>query len=82
MQTVSPALNFRSAASYLRCSTFTSHAGSKSSRLIANNKTLTLEQRKERDEAFRKRKTEWKRRQGVRHNLASTNTAFTPNFLG
>jgi hypothetical protein len=80
MQTISPGLNFRAAASYLRpYSTFTSHAGSKSSRLIANNKTLTLELRKEQDEAFRKRKTEWKRRQGVRHNLASTNTTFTPD---
>ena len=78
MQTISPALEFR-AASYLRLySTFTSHAGSKSARLIANNKTVTLEQRKEREEAFRKRKTEWKRRQGVRHNLVSTNTTFTP----
>lgn len=79
MQTI-PALKIRAAASYLRLySTFKSHAGSKSSRLIANNKTLSLEQQKERDEAFRKRKTEWKRRQGVRHNLASTYTVFTPD---
>jgi len=66
---------------YLRLySTRTAHAGSKSSRLTPDKNFLTLEQRKEREEAFRRRKTEWKRRQGVRrHNLVSTDPTFTPD---
>ncbi len=78
MQIISPALNLRAAASHLRLySTFTLHAGSKISRLTPNENALTFNQQKERDDAFRKRKTEWKRRQGVRHNLISTYPAFT-----
>ena len=54
---------------------FTLHA--RSSRLVRIKNLLTLEQRKERDDAFRKRKTEWKRRQAVRQNHLSTNPTFT-----
>ena len=82
MQTVPLVLNFRVASSHLRLySTLTSHANSNSGRLILDKHDV-LEEQKERDALLRKRKTEWKRRQGVRRNLTSTNSLFTPDSQG
>src|SRR6266851_6258043 len=82
MQTVPLVLNFRVACSHLRLySTFTAHANSNSGRLILDKHDI-LEEQKERDALLRKRKTEWKRRQGVRRNLTSTDSLFTPDSQG
>ncbi|KAH9987749.1 hypothetical protein BJV74DRAFT_978675 [Russula compacta] len=63
MQTISFAPRFRVSGPHLRL--ITSHAGPSSSRLTPNKQSLALEQEgKERDALFRRRKTEWKRRQG------------------
>jgi hypothetical protein len=71
MQRVSLAPNFRVAGTRLRLySTFNSNASSNPPRLIINEHSL-LEERKERDAFLRKRKTEWKRRQGVRCDITT-----------
>ncbi|KAI0282060.1 hypothetical protein BC826DRAFT_961730 [Russula brevipes] len=58
-------LNCTVAGSCLRLySAFTSHARLSSSWPTPNKREPTLEEKKERDALFRKRKTEWKRRQG------------------
>lgn len=67
MRTISHVQNLRSLVSCLRhYSIATLHVDSNSSRSTPTKEDLTLEEQKERDARFRKRKTEWKRRQGVR----------------
>jgi len=70
-------------SSFRLYSTRSSYAGSKPSQQVPNKQALTLEERKKKDDLFRKRKTEWKRRQGVRHDTGTyTGREFLPDSQG
>ena len=67
MRTNTGVLNLRLCISHSRLySTVSSHANPSPLRLHPEERKLTPDKEKEKDAEFRKRKTEWKRRQGVR----------------